>query len=148
MTERLTLDPHGGQKRSWAFTEDAIPDDWLSLNKRVNYAGNVLYPGYENYDQPYSGPESLRTHYVDRLRPQYHFDYDLLTPEPSIVDCDTNNTGSAGNFGSAEPMGLNWDEHIDASFVGFDESVIPAPEEICFGTVRATVNSYHYVRLM
>jgi len=146
MTERLTLEPHGGQKRSWDFTEDAIQCDWLSLNKRVNHAENIVYPEYENYGQP--GPESLRTNYVDRLRPQDDPDYGLLTPGPSTVDYDTNNIGNTGNFGFAEPTELNQDEHIDASSLGSDEGTISVPEEVCFGMVRGTVNPCHYVQLM
>jgi len=134
------MDSRGSQKRSWAFSRDATQNDWLPQNKRVNGAGNVVYPGYGNYDQSCLGPESLRANYGGRLPPQD--DFELLMPGSSTVnDCQTN--------GFAEPMEeLKWNEHIDADFVGFDGGAVPVPEEVCFGMVCATRRSKHWIRLI
>lgn len=142
MAERLTLEPHEGQKRSWAISENALENDWLRPNKRGNCAENVVFPAHENFDQPYLGLESLSTGSVGRLKPPIGFEYGLLMPGSSTVDRDLNNTGNISRFADAGPTELKWDEHIDASFETFDEGSNPGPEEVCFGAVSASV--FHY----
>ncbi|KAF2642209.1 hypothetical protein P280DRAFT_396724 [Massarina eburnea CBS 473.64] len=95
-----------------------MQDDWLSPDKRVNYG-------------PCLGPESSRV--VDRLSPQDNLDHGLSTPGSSSANYDTNNTSNIDKFGFAEPFELNWDGHIDSSFIAVDEDAISTPEEVCFG---------------
>lgn len=143
MAERLTREPHGGQKRSWPISEDVLENDWLWPNKRENCAENVVYPAHENHKQPYLELESLRTNNVDRLESQVTFDHGLLMPGSSAVDRDTDSTGNSSSFGDARLTELNRDEHIDTSYETIDEGATAVLEEVCFGAVSASIDHYH-----